>query len=235
MVAPPEIIQSAEAPAPILQLLWLEPGGTDRLWDDPALTELLEGLAEAPKDEPAHAYARSVGLPPEAYREALAVLAQAEPLDEAAMVAALARATGRGGPVVVPLVVAGGEIERALEPRDVQTAAKAVAAALPADDEVGTEGLDREVAHSLLVAGQTQSRELFGADHLRVLLHAEGSPYPLVAYLPKAAADHLPLMARMPVRALAEVHPPQDPDDPGPVALRIRALARLASKPSWGS
>jgi len=271
---PPELVQRAGSDAPVVQLLWLEPGSTDRLWDDPALGPLLGPLAEASKDEPAHAYARSIGLGPEAFREALTVLAQAEPVGEQGMTAALRGALAGGGPVVPPLVVAAGQLELRLEPREaLEVAAEVVAALFPTDEAaqaaaeqaravpearlagavpavaqahetlrqacaqgaepVAARELDVEVARTLLAAKRVQRRELFGAEHHRALLHVEGATHPLVAYLPESAAGHLPLIHRLAVRVLVEVHPPQDPNDPGPVALRIRALGRLDPKPSW--
>jgi hypothetical protein len=264
---------SADRAKPVAQLLWLEPGGTDRLWEEPAFAPLLEPLEQAPKDEPAHAYARSLTLAPEAFREVLAVLAKAEPVAEAGLAAALARASA-SGTVVPPVAVTAGEMELAFNPRDELAVAAAVAAALVTGDDATEKAvelaqavpaplgpgaaptvakilaqlrqacaqaatplapseLDAEVARALLGAQRAQRRELFGAEHLRGLLHIPDGAYPLVVYLPAEAASHLPQLARFEVRALVEVHPPQDPVDPGPVALRVVGLARVCPKPRW--
>jgi hypothetical protein len=134
VVAPPASIESAQSAAPVVQLLWLEPGCADRLWGDPAVAPLLEALEQALKDDPAHAYARSMGLSPEAFREVLTVLARAEPVAEAGLAASLTRMLA-GGAVVPPLAVTAGELEPALNPRDaLGVAAEVAAALLPADE-----------------------------------------------------------------------------------------------------
>jgi hypothetical protein len=237
------------------------------------MTPLLEPLASEPSDEGAHAYARSLNLPPEAFREALAILACAEAVVEARLSAALGQAMA-SGTLVPPLAVVAGELELANNPREALGAAAEVVAALvpaseaaraaaaearavPAGVGAGSEAtlariherlrracepptatcsahsLDSDVGAALRGAQRVEWRELFGAKHARARLHCRGASYPLAAYLPADATLHLPQIPRFGMRALVEVHPPQDPVDPGPIALRIVALAREAPRPRW--
>ena len=66
---------------------------------------------------------------------------------------------------------------------------------------------------------------VFGDEHVVVRIGAD--PHRVVAYLPKAAAAHLPLDRSFDVRAVVAVHPRQDPLEKDEIALRICALARV--------
>jgi hypothetical protein len=94
---------------------------------------------------------------------------------------------------------------------------------LPADH------LDVQVERALLERRCYQKRKIFGGPHLRALLHpfppGEGSP--MVAYLPAAAADELPMYPRFPARMLAELHVTVDVQEARPEALRVVALGRV--------
>jgi len=89
--------------------------------------------------------------------------------------------------------------------------------------------LERRVLRSLLEGRHYQQRRILGEVHLRALLHM-GMPEPVVAYVPSAARDLLPLFQRFRVRLLAELCPQQDENEATPSALRVLALGRLVSR-----
>jgi hypothetical protein len=93
--------------------------------------------------------------------------------------------------------------------------------------------LDDHVQRSLRESRSLQRREVFGAPHVRLLLHAgqDAGEAPLVVYAPAAAAAQLPMFARFPARIIAEIHLPEDESEAAPAALRALALVRRVSLP----
>ena len=71
---------------------------------------------------------------------------------------------------------------------------------------------------------------MLGGDHIRASL-AFSEIQSVVVYLPMATKERLPLFERFPIRALATVHPKQDPLEASPSALLIAALARRHPRP----
>jgi len=89
--------------------------------------------------------------------------------------------------------------------------------------------LDEQVDRVLLEQRHYQTRIVFGAPHLRTLLGSalDGPPVPL--YLPEELASKLPMFRSFKVRLIAEAHPREDQDEAHEAALRVLAIARLAS------
>ena len=74
-------------------------------------------------------------------------------------------------------------------------------------------------------------RDVFDGPHVRARLACGDAPK-LVVYLPEAAARALPLTRRLRARLLVEVRPREDDQEPSPLALRARALARIEHIPT---
>jgi hypothetical protein len=90
--------------------------------------------------------------------------------------------------------------------------------------------LDQVTERALLEQRAYQRRAVLGAKRVRALFQfASGAP--LVAYLPDAAADHLPLYPRFKVRMIARVHLPLDRHESTSLALEALAMARLVPPP----
>ncbi|WP_437719059.1 DUF2169 domain-containing protein [Sorangium sp. So ce448] len=83
--------------------------------------------------------------------------------------------------------------------------------------------LDALAERALLGGHHFQRRAVFGAPHVRALLH--GLPDgPIPTYLGEAVAAKLPAAQRLRVRLLAHVHPAADQQETHPAALRAAAL-----------
>lgn len=96
-------------------------------------------------------------------------------------------------------------------------------------DEVGHGGpaLRTTAKRTLVRARRHRQLEVLGGPHLVTRWTQRGGAEPWAAYLPVAAAASLPLEVELAARAVVTVHPRCDPDEPGPWALKIHALARV--------
>jgi hypothetical protein len=108
--------------------------------------------------------------------------------------------------------------------RDAWTKATRATRMLPADY------LDVNTRRLLLEQRAYATRNLWSDKFVRAQLIASGGGG-IPAYLPPAAASHLPLFLRFPARIIAEVFPQQDHLEVSNVALRVVALGRVASAP----
>ena len=82
----------------------------------------------------------------------------------------------------------------------------------------------------LLSQRRYQQRIVFGAPHLRCLVHpGEGDP-PIPAYLPESLAKKLPMFQRFRGRLIAEVHQQADQYETHHASLRVVALARVTAR-----
>lgn len=90
--------------------------------------------------------------------------------------------------------------------------------------------LDARIEQKLLEARKYQRRVLLEGELMRSFF-TPASGESVVAYLPLSLERRLPLFARLPVRLLAELYPPQDPLEKSTIALKVVALARVAPKP----
>ena len=86
--------------------------------------------------------------------------------------------------------------------------------------------VERQVERALLTGRHYQRRDVFGGPFFRAILRVTGEKDGLVVYLPEALHRKVPMFRRFPVRAIADVHPHQDPYETRPLALRVLALAR---------
>jgi hypothetical protein len=91
--------------------------------------------------------------------------------------------------------------------------------------------LDGHVERALVEQRRYRKREVFGAPHLCASLLSTSTARPVPTYLPEALTTKLPLGARLRVRALAELHLPEDPLETHEASLRIVALGRVAKLP----
>jgi hypothetical protein len=92
------------------------------------------------------------------------------------------------------------------------------------------EHLDAQTTRSLLGQRAYQRRDVLGEIWVRALFTPTGTPAPVPAYLPEAAARRLPLFARLPARVLADVVAQQDQYEESAVALKLAAVARVVTK-----
>lgn len=98
-----------------------------------------------------------------------------------------------------------------------------------ADRKVPPTHLEERATATLAARRAYKEVEIWGARFVPVLLAQTGDATAVRSgYLPKTAADRLPLVARVEVRAIVEVVPSELPDD-GDAAFRVRALARHLS------
>ena len=93
--------------------------------------------------------------------------------------------------------------------------------------------LDARVEQKLLEQRSYQKRSLLDGEWIRALL-STASGEAAVVYVPVKLEKRLPLFARLQVKMLAELYPPQDPDEPSQVALKVVGLARVAARPKLG-
>jgi hypothetical protein len=93
--------------------------------------------------------------------------------------------------------------------------------------------LDAKIAQKLLEQRKYQKRTVLDGEWIRALL-TPPSGESVVAYLPMKLEKRLPLFARFPVKLLAELYPQQDPGEESTSALKVVALARVATKPKLG-
>lgn len=91
-------------------------------------------------------------------------------------------------------------------------------------------------ARAVLVrARRYREVNVLGADHLvTVWRDATGLSTSQIAYLPLSAKSNLPLVGTFEARAVVTLHPRQDPEEEGPVAMRIHALGRKISAEELG-
>jgi hypothetical protein len=80
---------------------------------------------------------------------------------------------------------------------------------------------------TLIRSRQYAELEVLGSDHVVARYRGREGGEPWAAYLPVSAVGSLPLEPSFEVRAAVTVHPRQDPEEAGPYALRIHALARV--------
>ncbi len=92
--------------------------------------------------------------------------------------------------------------------------------------------LDAQTERALLEQRHYQKRIVFGLPHIRCLLHMTGSAGPVPSYIPLTVAPKLPLFQRFRVRVIATGHVAEDQNETHSTALRILALARIASAPT---
>jgi hypothetical protein len=159
------------------------------------------------------------------------------PFDEVAWLTALIAAA-------TPLASADAQLARVLEhasamARTPLQSAPDVAAALAAgireawsqaNQVLPPEHLDAQTTRSLLGQRAYQRRDVLGEIWVRALFTPTGTPAPVPAYLPEAAARRLPLFARLPARVLADVVAQQDQYEESAVALKLAAVARVVTK-----
>lgn len=100
---------------------------------------------------------------------------------------------------------------------------------------VGGQATRATARQSLMRARRYSVLDVLGADHLVARWTPPGAGEPWAAYLPVEARSSLPLEPSFAMRAAVTVHPRQDPDEPGPRALRIHALARVIATEALGS
>jgi hypothetical protein len=93
--------------------------------------------------------------------------------------------------------------------------------------------LDVRIEQKLLESRKYQRRTVLDGEWIRALF-TPAAGEPVVAYLPLSLEKRLPLFARLPVKLLAEIYPPQDPIEKSSVALKVVALARTAPRPRLG-
>jgi hypothetical protein len=89
--------------------------------------------------------------------------------------------------------------------------------------------LEQQVERVLLEKRAYSRREVFGARHLRGLLHQGGSSTPVPTYLPESLANKLPMFQRFKVRMVVEVDFTVDQYEAHQAALKTVAIARLMS------
>jgi hypothetical protein len=87
--------------------------------------------------------------------------------------------------------------------------------------------LETQIERALLERRHYQRRDVFGAAHLRALLHLSGATLPAPVYLPATVARRLPMFQRFKARLIAELHMTEDQNETHPAALRALALARV--------
>lgn len=87
--------------------------------------------------------------------------------------------------------------------------------------------LDSESERALLEKRAFQSRDVFGAKHLRGLFFFSGSTTGVPTYLPELLAKKLPLFRRIPMRIIADVVFQADQFESHPTALLSGAVARV--------
>jgi hypothetical protein len=80
----------------------------------------------------------------------------------------------------------------------------------------------------LLAQRRYQKRIVFGAPHLRCLIHLEGAVVP--GYLPESLAKKLPMFQRFRGRLIAEVQQQADQYETYPASLRVVALVRATPR-----
>ncbi|MBK8259691.1 MAG: DUF2169 domain-containing protein [Polyangiaceae bacterium] len=90
--------------------------------------------------------------------------------------------------------------------------------------------IDNRVEQKLLEARKYQKRNLLDEEWIRALLTV-GSNETLTTYVPVKLTNRLPLYARFQVKLLAELYPQQDPEETSEVALKVKAIARVAARP----
>lgn len=95
---------------------------------------------------------------------------------------------------------------------------------------VPAETLRAHADSMLLQKRRFQRREVFGAWHLRALLHAGPGGGPFPAYLPASLAPILPMFQRFRARLFAEVHVTVDQHESCSTALRVVAVARVLER-----
>lgn len=95
--------------------------------------------------------------------------------------------------------------------------------------------LEDHVERLLLAQRNYQLRTVLGGSQLRAALSPSRDAAVLIAYLPEAVGNKLPLALRFRARIIAEVHPSPDPQEAAPLALRVVALSRLVPLPGRGS
>jgi hypothetical protein len=86
--------------------------------------------------------------------------------------------------------------------------------------------LQRTARTTLIRSRRYAEVEVLGDDHV-VARYTKPGADGWVAYLPKSAVAMVPLEISLEVRAAVTIHPRQDPDEEGAMALRIHAVARL--------
>ncbi len=92
--------------------------------------------------------------------------------------------------------------------------------------------LVEQTSRVLLAQRRYQTRIVFGAPHLRCLVHLEGAVVP--GYLPSILAKKLPMYQRFKGRFIAEVHQQADQYETFDASLRFVALARASARRSRG-
>jgi hypothetical protein len=100
-------------------------------------------------------------------------------------------------------------------------------------DAVDRETIEARVERQLLQGRHHQRRTLLGAGFVVAMLHTEDGAVP--CYLPEELRDELPLYARFPAHAIAELHARQDQFETSPIAMKCLALGRFVSTNEKGA
>jgi len=98
---------------------------------------------------------------------------------------------------------------------------------LQTNRQVGPNWLDAQAERMLLEGRHYQKRSVLGQTFLRCLLHTPGAEEGIPTYLPEALAKTLPMVSKLRVRVMAEVHASQDQYETYPRCLRVYALGRM--------
>jgi uncharacterized protein DUF2169 len=85
--------------------------------------------------------------------------------------------------------------------------------------------LEANADRALVEERKLFEQTLLGGPHLRAVVG--GGEHAVVAYLPQAVAEVLPIATRFRARIAAELRPRQDERDAAPIALRVLALAAV--------
>jgi hypothetical protein len=87
--------------------------------------------------------------------------------------------------------------------------------------------LEQQVERVLLEKRAYSRRDVFGAKHLRGLLHMHGSSTPVPAYMVEDLAPKLPMFNRFKVKMIVEVDFTVDQYESSQAALKVVAIARV--------
>jgi hypothetical protein len=231
VVETPPVIAEAPADAPSIDLLWHAPDVAERLGDWRAHGKSpFEVMTRAPTHAPEVIAAeprRWLGRQPRPLALVAGELAPA--FDEVARLRALvALATpAAAAPEIAAAIATAQQVLAVAELTAASGVPQAVSArlreVLVGANTTTREALERTSERMLLAAHRYDLRAVLGQALVRATLSGAGE---LTAYLPRECAALLPLFRRHRVRVLAEVHAPQEEDEPG-VCLRVVALARV--------
>jgi hypothetical protein len=97
---------------------------------------------------------------------------------------------------------------------------------------VSADHVQTDVERLLLQTRRYHLCSAWGADMIRAVLRSpHGADLAIPAYLPGSLLKRLPMFARFGARLVAEIHLAQDQEETHPCALRVFAVARVATAP----